>query len=113
MVIPYGKLVRDKVIEVIIADGYEPDYYVLDERQFLLELAFKGVEEMNELFRAVHATDMAQTIEEFGDTLQVLQTLGEVLRLTSAQMSDVMRKKCEDKGAYNKHHFLVKVTKAA
>ena len=60
-----GKLVRDKIPEIIIADGKKPIIRILDNDEYLQELDKKLNEEIAE-----YQAD--KSIEEMADALEVL-----------------------------------------
>ncbi|MEN3538099.1 nucleoside triphosphate pyrophosphohydrolase [Microbispora sp. ZYX-F-249] len=69
-----GKLVRDKIPDIIRRDGREPVVTVLDEAGFREALLAKLFEESTELSEA----PPAQVPEEIADVLEVLHTLARV-----------------------------------
>ncbi|MGW5263942.1 nucleoside triphosphate pyrophosphohydrolase [Microbispora sp. NPDC004025] len=69
-----GKLVRDKIPDIIRRDGREPVVTVLDEVAFREALLAKLLEESAELSEA----PPAQVPEEIADVLEVLQALARV-----------------------------------
>ena len=44
----YGKLVRDRIIDIIRANGENPIYHTLSDEEYLAELHKKLFEEANE-----------------------------------------------------------------
>ncbi|MEV4456153.1 nucleoside triphosphate pyrophosphohydrolase [Microbispora sp. NPDC049633] len=69
-----GKLVRDKIPDIIRRDGREPVVTVLDEVAFREALLAKLLEESAELSEA----PPAQVPEEIADVLEVLHALARV-----------------------------------
>lgn len=66
-----GKLVRDRIPELIERDGRTPRTWVLDDDAYLRALLDKLVEEANELRDAAPA----QLIEEMADVVEVLRAI--------------------------------------
>lgn len=67
-----GKLVRDKIPEIIENSGKEPIIRVLDDTEYKEELLKKLYEEYNEV---IEAKTKEETLEECSDVLEVLIAL--------------------------------------
>lgn len=67
-----GKLVRDKIPEIIEDSGKEPIIRVLDDTEYKEELLKKLYEEYNEV---IEAKTKEETLEECSDVLEVLIAL--------------------------------------
>lgn len=67
-----GKLVRDKILEIIENSGKEPIIRVLDDTEYKEELLKKLYEEYNEV---IEAKTKEETLEECSDVLEVLIAL--------------------------------------
>lgn len=80
-----GKLVRDRIPEIIRADGGTPNVHVLSAAAYEIALHDKLLEEAAEL-RA--AQDPADRLEEAADVLEVLLT---VAGLNGFTLDDLIR----------------------
>ena len=88
-----GKLVRDRIPEIIIADGKEPIVRTLNQDEYLKELDIKLNEEVAEY-------QIDKSIEEMADVLEVLYAICEA-RGHSIEELEAMRKEISDaRGAF-------------
>lgn len=98
----YNKLVRDKIPEIIEADGQKPITRVLKDREYLVELVKKLQEEAKEF--------IAQpTIEELADLKEILIAIRETMGLHAGELEDIRRKKAVERGRFKKRIFLESV----
>ena len=74
----YNKLVRDKIPEIIIAQGETPITRVLNETDYKEELERKLFEECKE----VVAANGIERIEKLADMLEVIRALGKLEKET-------------------------------
>ena len=88
-----GKLVRDKIPEIIIADGKKPITRILDNEEYLQELDKKLNEEIAE-----YQAD--KSIEEMADVLEVLFAICEARGYSVEQLMQVKSKKQEERGGF-------------
>lgn len=97
-----GKLVRDRIPELISADGGQPDVRRLSESQLEEALLAKLVEEVTELLEARHDG----RLEESADVVEVLLAL---LGLQGLGLDDLLQEvveKREAKGAFRERFWL-------
>lgn len=96
----YNKLVRDKIPENIDSEpGRKSKYKILDDKEYLIELNKKILEEANEFIEE-------NTIEELGDLMEVINA---IMKLKGYKMEDVykvMKEKADKKGAFNNRIYL-------
>ena len=59
----YDKLVRDRIIDIIIANGESPVYHTLSDEEYLKELHKKLIEEANEFVEADNPEELADLLE--------------------------------------------------
>ncbi len=104
----YGKLIRDKVPEVIRSDGEIPNVRTMQSDEFRSELLYKLIEEAEELRKAGEYAekDKSGIIEEAADMLEVLYTVFEEFELDEADIERVRREKLEKKGGFKNKIFL-------
>ena len=93
-----GKLVRDRIPEIIRADGKTPIIRIMDDEEYVKELDRKLCEEVEE-YRA------DRSIEEMADILEVLQAVCITRGYTLRQLEEVRRKKAEERGGFNKRIY--------
>lgn len=101
-----GKLVRDKIPEIIENSGKEPIIRVLDDTEYKEELLKKLYEEYNEV---IEAKTKEETLEECSDVLEVLIALLEYNGYTLEDLLKCRDEKKEKRGAFQKRLYLVKV----
>ena len=101
-----GKLVRDKIPEIIENSGKEPIIRVLDDNEYKEELLNKLYEEYNEV---IETKTKEETLEEFSDVLEVLIALLEYNGYTLEDLLKCRDEKKEKRGAFQKRLYLVKV----
>lgn len=101
-----GKLVRDKIPEIIENSGKEPIIRVLDDNEYKEELLNKLYEEYNEV---IETKTKEETLEECSDVLEVLIALLEYNGYTLEDLLKCRDEKKEKRGAFQKRLYLVKV----
>jgi len=95
----YPKLVRDKIPDIIIADGKTPNIRVLeDESEFRYVLLRKVVEEAIELNEVAGRRNVA---EEIADVLEVLDELTLIFGITPEQIKKIQDDKREARGGFS------------
>lgn len=98
----YGKLVRDKIPEIIEADGQTPVIRTLGTAEFRRALLEKLVEEATELLES------DGDVGERADVAEVLEALDEVLGYTGDEIASVKIKKFEKRGGFSEKIYLEK-----
>ena len=88
-----GKLVRDRIPEIIIADGKEPIVRTLNQDEYLKELDIKLNEEVAEY-------QIDKSIEEMADVLEVLYAICEARGHSIEELEDVRKEKRDARGAF-------------
>ena len=86
-----GKLVRDKIPQIIIADGRTPIVRTLSDEEYLSELDRKLNEEVAE-----YQAD--KSLEEMADVLEVLLAICEARGHSVDELMEVRDKKREKRG---------------
>jgi predicted house-cleaning noncanonical NTP pyrophosphatase (MazG superfamily) len=100
--IVYNKLVRDKIPEIIRADGKKLKSRVLNDEEHLEALLKKLEEECRELIEA-------RNIEEMADVHEVLNALAETLNITKGELEKVRATKANKRGGFQQRIFLEEV----
>lgn len=98
----YNKLVRDKIPEIIRADGKQLKSHVLDDAEHLEALIKKLEEEVAELAEA-------RNVEELADVHEVLIALAEALKIVPEELEKVRRDKADKRGGFQQRVFLEEV----
>lgn len=88
-----GKLVRDKIPQIIIADGRTPIVRTLSDEEYLSELDRKLNEEVSE-----YQAD--KSLEEMADVLEVLFAICEARGHSVDELMEVRDKKREKRGGF-------------
>ena len=88
-----GKLVRDKIPQIIREAGKEPSIRILDHEEYLIELDKKLLEEVEE-----YQAD--KTLEEMADILEVLFAICEARGYSVDELMVVKDKKRESRGGF-------------
>ena len=95
----YNKLVRDKIIDIIIAKGEKPVFHTLSDEEYLAELHNKLIEEAHELIEN-------DDIEEFADLMEVVYTIAKHKNINMEEVEDIRVKKREKRGGFDKKIYL-------
>ena len=95
----YNKLVRDKIPEIIEADGKLCATHILSEEEYIAALEAKLNEEVDE-----YQTD--KNLEEMADVLEVLKSICVARGYTLEELEAVRAKKAADKGGFAERIFL-------
>lgn len=90
----HGKLVRDRIPEIIRAEGLEPVIYTADAEEYGTRLRDKLREEVAEFI----ASD--NDPEELADILEVLYALAEQMGISRQQLEELRAVKAEKRGGF-------------
>ena len=93
-----GKLVRDKIPAIILADGKKPMTRILDTEEYLEELDKKLNEEIAE-----YQAD--KSLEEMADVLEVLFAICEARGHSVEELMEVRAAKREKRGGFEERIF--------
>lgn len=102
MRVPYNKLVRDRIPEIIKADGRHPVTRILDQAGYQAALVAKLLEEVQEA-SAAHAANLPA---ELADVLEVLQALVCTLGMTWEDLLSLTARKRAERGGFSDRIFL-------
>ncbi|WP_323372132.1 nucleoside triphosphate pyrophosphohydrolase [Streptomyces katsurahamanus] len=92
----YGKLVRDRVPQIIREDGAEPVTYIAGPEEYRNRLREKLGEEVAEFLEA----DDSTAPEELADVLEVVQALAAVLGIDAGQLEKIREAKASERGGF-------------
>jgi predicted house-cleaning noncanonical NTP pyrophosphatase (MazG superfamily) len=94
----YNKLVRDKIPEIIAADGARAVTRILDDKEYLQELIRKLGEEYDEFKEVVN-------VEELADLQEVILALADVIA-SREELEAVRAQKATKRGVFKDKIFL-------
>lgn len=102
----YNKLVRDKILEIIEADGLQYNARILEPKELLVEVKAKMIEEAKEF----HGTDNVQeSIEELADILELVHTAINALDVSYDELEAIREQKKAKRGGFEKAIYLIDV----
>ncbi|WP_331740607.1 nucleoside triphosphate pyrophosphohydrolase (plasmid) [Streptomyces sp. NBC_00015] len=92
----YGKLVRDRIPQIIREGGAEPVTYVAGPEEYRNRLRDKLGEEVTEFLEA----DDVRAPEELADVLEVVHALAAVLGVDVGQLEKIRESKASERGGF-------------
>lgn len=98
----YNKLVRDKIPEIIAADGKIAKTRILNKQEYL-EALIKKLNEEYEEFKE------DQSVEELADLLEVILSLADALNIKHSELAKTLSNKALEKGSFKRRIFLERV----
>lgn len=100
--IVYNKLVRDKIPEIIKADGNECEIRTLNNEEYLSELNKKLGEELKECYKSGE-------VEELADIAEIIYAIAKYKGVDQQEFDSIRRKKAEKRGGFEEKLFLIRV----
>lgn len=97
----YNKLVRDRIPEMIAAQGEKPIFQVMKDKEFMISLEKKLDEEVAEYHES-------KKIEELADVLEVIYALCEAQGHSVDELMTAYEKKHTQRGGFSKRIFLLR-----
>lgn len=97
-----GKLVRDKIPDIIRADGMEPIVRKLPFGEYVTALGQKAIEEGVELSDAVTPDEM---MEELADIVDVVHATLRAIGRTSEELEAVRAAKNAERGGFEQQYY--------
>jgi predicted house-cleaning noncanonical NTP pyrophosphatase (MazG superfamily) len=98
----YNKLVRDKVPDIIKADGKKFKTRILNDKEHLAELIKKLKEEAAEF-------EENPSIEELADIKEITIAIREALGINAGELEEMRRQKAASNGRFKNRIFLESV----
>jgi predicted house-cleaning noncanonical NTP pyrophosphatase (MazG superfamily) len=98
----YNKLVRDKIPEIIKADGKKFKTRILEDKEHLQELIKKLKEEAAEF-------EANPSLEELADIKEITIAIREALGIHAGELEDARRQKAAINGRFKNKIFLESV----
>lgn len=102
MIVRHGKLVRDRIPEIIESAGKKPVTRILNEEEYLAALDAKLMEELAE-----YQADKSP--EELADLLEVLMAAAEARGYGFDAVERIRREKAEMRGGFRERIWLEQV----
>lgn len=102
MIIKYDKLVRDRIPEIINADGKECSVRELSEDEYLFRLDQKLKEEMAEY-------QESKSMEEMADLLEVIHAVVKARGSSMEEVEAIRKEKADKRGGFEKRLLLTEV----
>ncbi|QUW27446.1 nucleoside triphosphate pyrophosphohydrolase [Bacillus cereus] len=103
----YNKLIRNKIPQIIKANGKTPTTKILPKDEYIKELCKKTQEELTEYIEAKTKPDK---LEELSDLLELINALAEQEGSTLEEINNIRKKKAEERGGFSDRVFLIEVT---
>jgi len=97
----YNKLVRDRIPEIIAAQGEKAVVRVMDDKEYIISLEKKLEEEVAEY-------QESKEIEELADILEVIYALCEARGHSVDELMTAYEKKHMERGGFSKRIFLLR-----
>lgn len=95
----YNKLVRDKITDIIEADGRVAKYRILDNSEYRQELNKKLQEEVKEYLED-------NNVEELADIVEVIYGILSSMNVSIQEFEEIRINKQEKRGAFEKKIYL-------
>jgi predicted house-cleaning noncanonical NTP pyrophosphatase (MazG superfamily) len=102
-----GKLVRDKIPDILESKDVLYTKRILDKPEFLRELVRKLHEETREVRKAVASAKHEQIIEELADVSEVIRALAQACGIDPAFVEKTRKYKEIEKGGFEKRVFMM------
>lgn len=100
-----NKLVRDKIVDIIKAEGRDPNFRILSHDEYLVELKKKLQEEAKEV---LESSDRKSLTEELADVMEVMSCILEANKITEDELIKIQNDKRNKRGSFKRMHFLMK-----
>ncbi len=100
----YNKLVRDRIPELLAAEGRIPMTQKLEEKDYRQALLDKLREEVAEF-------EESGQVEELVDILEVVYALGEMAEVDSESLDSIRQQKRWERGGFKQKVFLIETLK--
>lgn len=101
-----GKLVRDKLDDVIRAEGHIVKSQKLKKAELVKAIMHKFLEEVNELSVAIDSDKRDEIIKELADLKSLFDSLIKVLGIPKNEVNGAEKKKSAEKGAFGQGTFI-------
>jgi predicted house-cleaning noncanonical NTP pyrophosphatase (MazG superfamily) len=103
--ITYNKLIRDKIPEITKAKGIESVTRVLNNKEYILELRKKILEEAKELNEESGNKNL---VEELADIQEIIDAILVAKNIKTSEFRKIQTTKRQKRGGFKKKLFLIK-----
>jgi predicted house-cleaning noncanonical NTP pyrophosphatase (MazG superfamily) len=100
-----SKLIRDRIPEIIRADGLEPVIHVATPTEYTAALRDKLQEEVAEFLDAQAADDPESSLKELADVLEVVRALASAIGFDAERLETARADKAESNGAFDERYI--------
>lgn len=105
----YNKLVRDKIPEIIEADGLTVETRTLEQGEYLDLLKQKLLEESREV---IEASDKDEIAKELADVMEAVRSIAEAEGISMDEITETMEERAEKRGRFLNKTFLKRTWRA-
>lgn len=98
----YNKLVRDKIPEIIKADGQTPVTHIANKQEYKQKLLEKLQEEVDEFFKE-------KNTEELADILEVIDAICKLKNVNMEKLQKIKQQKAENRGGFQQRIILEEI----
>ena len=105
----YGKLVRDRVPEIIRAGGEVPNTRTMEQDEYRRELLYKLIEEAEEVRQAGYDPSSAAFTEELADLLEVFDAILKEFSIPIETVKTIQAQHRRTRGGFDDKVFLESV----
>lgn len=102
----FNKLVRNKIPEIITANGSRAETKILNDYEYLKCLNEKLIEECTEV---IHANDKESKSEELADVLEVIYSIADIFEIKIEEIEKIRINKKKERGGFNSKILLKNV----
>ncbi len=103
----YNKLVRDRIPEIIRANGETANFRIVESRaEYLAGLLAKILEESVEVRVAVESEDPVEIAKEIADVREVLDAIAAEFAIPAEEVERVQKERREKRGGFSERIFL-------
>lgn len=103
----YNKLIRNKIPQIIKANGKTPTTRILPQDEYIKKICNKTQEELTEY---IEAKTKPNKLEELSDLLELINALAQHEGTTLKEINNIRKKKAEERGNFSNRVFLIEVT---
>lgn len=108
----YGKLVRDRIPELIRANGEVPTVRTMETDEFRRELLYKLIEEAEEVRRAGYDASDPEFMSQLSDLQEVYNAILTEFDIDEDVINDIRKSRLEERGGFENKVFLEAVQDA-
>lgn len=98
----YNKLIRNKIPQIIKANGKTPTTKILPKDEYIKELCKKTEEELTEY---LEATTKEYKLEELSDLLELINALAEHEDTTLEEINNIRKRKQKNEVTFQIEYF--------